>query len=308
MGQILIYIKRHIEDNWFHMETNRLKQFCTVVETGNLRKAADLLAISHSGLSKSMKVLETELGFGLFNRSGRGIVISDQGMKLYEKASDFFIELQQLLDHREIKSRPNIVRIGSFEVFTSDFIGYLVKDYLQPAEIEIHELVPGRLEEALAFNKVDIGITYEPIPRKGIEYVKVTSLYMGVFVVRGAFRGQDYNEIPFVVPVNPLEGAPSGVKGRDGWPDEKYQRNIRYRVDLMATGLALTRQGLCGIFIPKFVAELHNKSVSHDLQLIAIDLPKNLASVRRDVYIVKRESTTETRAIQQIAKALRKIC
>ena len=66
------------------METNRLKQFCTVKETGNLRKAANLLGISHSGLSKSMKALEEELGFPLFQSNGRGIVVTDEGLKLYE--------------------------------------------------------------------------------------------------------------------------------------------------------------------------------------------------------------------------------
>ena len=58
-----------------NMETNRLRQFCTVVETGSFRKAADILGISHSGLFKSIKTLEEEVGFVLFLPSGRGIVV-----------------------------------------------------------------------------------------------------------------------------------------------------------------------------------------------------------------------------------------
>ena len=286
------------------METNRLNQFCTIVETGNLRKAANLLGISHSGLSKSMKALEAEMGFPLFHPSGRGIVISDGGMTLYRRSASFFAELKLLRGQPEEK---NIIRMGSFEVFTTFFMGRLLKDYLSDMELEIHELVPGRLEEALLLNKVDIGITYEPIPRRGIEYVKVKTLTMGAFVAEENFKDQKVLEVPFVVPVSPLEGAPSGVKGRDGWPDERFKRIIRYRVDLMTTGLELTRLGLCAIFIPQFVADLHNQSAPENFKLRPLDLPRNMGHVKRDVFIVKRESTTEDRVIQQVAKALRNL-
>jgi DNA-binding transcriptional LysR family regulator len=289
------------------METNRLKQFCVVSETGNLRKAATLLGISHSGLSKSMKALETELGFSLFQPSGRGIVISDQGRLLYTRSKPFFSELDRLLG---TVSSSNPIRIGSFEVFTSFFMGKLLSEHfseLKNFEMQVHELVPGRLEEALILNKVDIGITYEPIPRPGIDYVRVKSLNMGAFVRHGSFRGQPWKEIPFVAPVSPLEGAPSGVKGRDGWPDEKFKRTILYRVDLMATGLELARQGLCAIFIPEFVARLYNETVLERFRLEPIELPKGMSTVKRDIFIVKRESTIEDTVLRKVAKAIREI-
>src|ERR1700748_2821892 len=100
------------------METNRLRQFCLVVETGNLRKAAELLGISHSGLFKSIKVLEEEVGYPLFIPSGRGIVVSDPGKQLYNRTSRFFEAYEQLLGKKE-KPDQSVIRIGSFEVFTS---------------------------------------------------------------------------------------------------------------------------------------------------------------------------------------------
>ena len=289
------------------METNRLRQFRVVVETGNLRKAAELLGISHSGLSKSMKALEEELGFALFNPSGRGIVVSDEGSKLYDRSEAFLAEYDRLLGKTAEPVRRTL-RVGSFEVFTSFFIGPLVKTYLPDTEMEIHELVPGRLEEALAFNKVDVGITYEPVPRKGVEYVKAASLLMGAYALKDRFDDFEMSEIPFVVPVNPLEGAPSGVKGRDAWPETKIERLVRYRVDLMATGLEIAQQGLGAIFIPRFVARLHNERVLEGKRLEPLKLPRGLGTVKRDVFIVKRDSTAEDNTIRQIAKALRDIC
>lgn len=288
------------------METNRLRQFCVIFETGNLRKAADLLAISHSGLSKSMKMLQLEVGYPLFHASGRGIVISDEGNRLYKHAKNILAQVDALLGDEIQESQ--ILRIGSFEVFTTYFMGPLLNDYLTGRDVEVHELVPGRLEEALLFNKIDLGITYEPVPRKGIEYVKVTSLLMGAFALKGSFKEMKLDQIPFIVPVTPLEGAPSGVKGRDAWPDEKIERNIRYRVDLLGTGLEMARRGLGAVFIPNFLAKLHNDSVIPALRLESLTLPKNIGSVVRDIYLVKRESTGEDINTRQVAKALRLIC
>jgi DNA-binding transcriptional LysR family regulator len=289
------------------METNRLIQFRAIVETGNFRKAAELLNISHSGLSKSMKSFELELGFSLFQPSGRGVVVSDDGKQFYER-SRRFLEEYNLLIGRVIEKPTHALRIASFETFTSFFIGPLLKTHFPEMEIEVHELVPGRLEEALVYDKVDVGITYEPIPKKGIEYVKAATLNMGVYVLKGAFAGVEISDIPFVTPVSPLEGAPSGVRGRDSWPDEKIKRNVRYRVDLMTTGLEIVRQGLAAIFIPQFVARLHNERSSASCQLVSVKLPRGISAVKRDVFIVKRESTVENRNIRRIARALRDVC
>ncbi len=289
------------------METNRLRQFCTVVETGNLRKAGELLGISHSGLFKSLKVLEEEIGITLFVPSGRGIVVTDQGRELYERSARFFTEFEHLLGRE--KSPPSaLVRLGSFEVFTTFFVGRLLRDYLPKSKVEIHELVPGKLEDALLLNRIDLGITYEPVPRPKIEYVKVARVSMGAYAVRDLFREQDITEVPFAVPVNPLEGAPSGVKGLDAWPELKFKRNAVYKVDLMATGLELTRLGLCAIFIPKFVANLHNEGAPAKYHLNELDLPKGMPNIYRDIYLVQRESTLETKASKKLAQALREVC
>ncbi len=278
-----------------------------IVETGNLRKAADLMGISHSGLSKSIKSLEEELGFRLLLPSGRGIGISDEGKRVYERAPTFFSELEKLSSKDIAKS--NIIRLGSFEVFTSFFIGEMLKNFFSPSfEIEIHELIPGKLEEALLLGKIDLGITYEPIPRKGIEYVKAASLHMAAYALHGKFKHEDIRKIPFAVPVNPLEGTPSGVKGLDAWPEDRFKRIARYRVDLMASGLDLVRRGLCAIFIPEFVAKIHNQSTRPELAIEALPLPRGMAPVKREVFIVKRESTLETQDLRQIARALRSIC
>jgi DNA-binding transcriptional LysR family regulator len=287
------------------METSRLKHFRTVVETQNLRRAADLLGISHSGLSKSLKALESELGLTLLMPSGRGLVVTDDGMRIYQRSESVLQAVEGLTSVSHLQALR--IRIGSFEVFTSFFIADLVRQHFKDADVEVHDLMPGRLEEALINDRIDVGITYDPVPRAGIDYTKVTSVRMGAFARRDAFADTSFADIPFVVPVRPIESAPSGVRGSDAWPGERFPRRVGYRVDLLNTGLALVRQGVCAVFMPEFVAFQHNKNVDPVLRLRELELPKGMPVVNRDVYVVRRESSPEDATVKRIARSLRSL-
>ncbi|WP_339757274.1 LysR family transcriptional regulator [uncultured Hoeflea sp.] len=65
----------------------RLLHFLTVYETGNIKRAADLINISQPALSMSLRQLEEELGSELFQRQARGVVPTEAGEVLYRYAS-----------------------------------------------------------------------------------------------------------------------------------------------------------------------------------------------------------------------------
>ena len=103
------------------METKRLKQFCTVIETGGLRSAAEIIGMSYGALSKSLKVLEDELGMELFLPEGRGIVPTNEAMIIYKKAKNIITQVDDL-SVMEDKSQTKSIRIATFEVFSTYFL------------------------------------------------------------------------------------------------------------------------------------------------------------------------------------------
>jgi len=285
------------------METNRLRQFCVIAETLNLRKASELLGISHGGLFKSLKVLETELGYALFRKEGRGIVFTDGGQKFYPKAQKFLQAHSELL--REDSTAANTFRIGTFEVFSTYFFsGVLAKEF-SDQQIVLRELIPGHLEKALIQDEIDLGITYDPIPMQGLQILPIVKCTMGIFRNKDAFRNISFDQIPFAAPVFPIDSAVSGVKGLDGWPDDKVKRRIQYKVDMMETALQLCSEGRAVGFFPDFVVKLYNKTRPKDLQLIRFKGPKNLKTVKRMIYLVLRTSSDESQAVKKIAKCIR---
>ena len=58
------------------LSLNALPAFRAVAELQNLRAAAERLHLTHSAVSQQIRGLEEQLGFDLFERSGRGIVLN----------------------------------------------------------------------------------------------------------------------------------------------------------------------------------------------------------------------------------------
>jgi DNA-binding transcriptional LysR family regulator len=136
----------------------------------------------------------------------------------------------------------------------------------------------------------------------------VTQINMGIFVRRGRFRTTPLAELPFAAPVTPVIHAPAGIIGLDGWPELDVPRLIKYRVDMIESALELVRSGLCAVFVPQFFAALQNTRAAAAYQLEERPLPPGMAAVKRAVFIVKRESSTESKEMRRVAGAIRQIC
>lgn len=68
------------------MELYQLRTFVTVADTGNLTQAAERLFTSQPAVSAHIKALEEELDIKLFDRTSKGMRLTDHGITLREKA------------------------------------------------------------------------------------------------------------------------------------------------------------------------------------------------------------------------------
>lgn len=68
------------------MEIRQLKTFLTVAERLNFTRAAKDLYLAQSSVSAQIKLLEEDLGVRLFDRIGRGIVLTEAGEMLRDYA------------------------------------------------------------------------------------------------------------------------------------------------------------------------------------------------------------------------------
>ena len=77
-------------------DLNRLAVFYTLVNQGTMSKASQQLFITQPAISAHIKALEQRLGVALFDRAGRGSVVSSADRVLYEKAEHLFSVADEL--------------------------------------------------------------------------------------------------------------------------------------------------------------------------------------------------------------------
>lgn len=72
---------------------NTLAAFRAVAESQNLRAAAQTLHLTHSAVSQQIKGLESHLGFDLFDRRGRRVVLNAAGHALLRSVQAALVQL-----------------------------------------------------------------------------------------------------------------------------------------------------------------------------------------------------------------------
>jgi LysR family nitrogen assimilation transcriptional regulator len=86
------------------MDLKQLEYFRHVAELGSFTRAASFLAVVQPALSRQVRQLETELGQSLFERNGRGVVLTEAGTRLLEHARGILTQVgrarQELEDQR----------------------------------------------------------------------------------------------------------------------------------------------------------------------------------------------------------------
>ncbi|GLK53826.1 MAG: LysR family transcriptional regulator [Maricaulis sp.] len=70
------------------MDWDKLKTFHAAAQAGSLTRAAEMLGLSQSAVSRQIAALEDDLGVTLFHRHARGLIPTEPGNLLYEAARE----------------------------------------------------------------------------------------------------------------------------------------------------------------------------------------------------------------------------
>lgn len=96
-------------------DLRRLHFFVTVAELMNVSRAAEVLHISQSALSRQLQTFEDEIGFRLFDRVGKRLVLTAGGEEMLPRAANLLEQADALSQRADAVSRGQIghLRIGA---------------------------------------------------------------------------------------------------------------------------------------------------------------------------------------------------
>lgn len=111
---------------------NELNYFLTVAQTQSFVQAGQLLGVSSSALSHSMKNLETRLGLRLFNRTTRNVSLTEAGQQLYRQIAPHYQainhEIAALSDF--LNTPSGTIRINSLAIAAEAVLYPKLRDFL----------------------------------------------------------------------------------------------------------------------------------------------------------------------------------
>ena len=149
------------------MDIKQLKTFICVAETGSLSAASDRLRLAQPALSRQIKLLEHKTGAQLFQRTVKGMTLTESGEKLLSRVSGIIRQLEQAVD--EVRSSSESitgnVAIGLMPSINSVLAVRLiekVKSELPQVTLRIVEGYSGHLIEWLHRGDLDISFLYGP--------------------------------------------------------------------------------------------------------------------------------------------------
>ena len=163
------------------MDLRILRYFLAVAEEGNITRAAERLHVSQPALSTQLAALEDELGHKLFERSARGIALTEKGIALRQRADDL-VDLAERVE-AEIKASDSDEIVGTVSIGAGETPAFR---FVARAADELHRKNPKLSFSVSSGNGEDI-----------VTHLREGTFDLGVLIGPGRYDGFDYLTLPY---------------------------------------------------------------------------------------------------------------
>ena len=149
------------------MNLSKYEALLTVIESGSLTRAAELLGCTQSAVSHSIDSLERELGFSLLIRSRAGVKLTGEGERLLPAVRNLLSSAEQLEQTASsIRGLDSgTVRVGTFTSVGVHWLPGVLKEFQRDYPNVEFKLLNGDyhdVEQWLSDGSVDIGFVNMP--------------------------------------------------------------------------------------------------------------------------------------------------
>jgi DNA-binding transcriptional LysR family regulator len=237
-----------------------LPGFRAIAETEHLTRAAQQLHVTPPALSRTLRILEEDLGVSLFERQGRHLVLNPAGRRLLSS-----VRIAMRLVHdalQEVEGERQVgLTVASSGVFTltglDETLLLLLESHphVQPTVRTSVSEDPGA---ELLQGHLDLLFTSSPLYRDGLTTVTLTTSALAVFCGpshplygRSELGRDDVLGHVFVAPPCDPAGRPI-----DGWPAD-WPRQVAIVADRQSLGLGLCLSGRMLAVLPEVVTRTH---------------------------------------------------
>ena len=234
------------------MEIYQLRTFLTVAQQGHLTRAADLLHISQSAVSKQIKALEDELGVTLFVRAPSGTSLTKSGQLLLAQAEKTLASAMELVNMaREMRGEiagninlgtiidPEFLRLGAV-------LGQLLNLYPK-IDVKLTHGISGSILERIRAGSVDAGFFLGALEDPAIHVTQLCTLtYLVVAPVawEERIRQAEWRDIALMPWIGTPVHSSQHRLVQDMFAEQGYKLSTVVEVDQEASMRSLVTMGM----------------------------------------------------------------
>lgn len=272
------------------MNDKQLLYFVTIIEEGNITKAAQKLHISQPPLSMQLKMLEDELGCELIERGNRKCVVTDEGRLLYQYSKNIIALSQNAITAlNDLKHGVSgTLRLGTVSssgtALLTEYMARFRRDH-PGIRVELHEGNTYQLLDLLEKNIIDVAVVRTPFATENLECIYLKSEPMVAVGVAEYWKPKLSNKS--TIKITQLKQKPLILCRRfellilSSFQDKGISPQIFCQCDDARTALQWARAGLGVSLMSETVALILGVG---DMELKYLDEPKlttRLAIIRR---------------------------
>lgn len=161
------------------MNIQNLKMFLKIVESGSISKAAEQMNISQSALSQQLRVMEQEIGSLLFERNYSGVIPTEAGSIVYQRAIEMVTTYDRMfLDIANAQNQNKIIHIIANPCVYSYALPctmFHVKNCYPQYTLQMEVMSSSQIEDKIAKGYADMGIIIGKPKNKSLSSKKVFS-------------------------------------------------------------------------------------------------------------------------------------
>lgn len=249
------------------IDFRQLRYFVALADTLHFGRAAALLHISQPPLSRQIAALEEALGVALFQRTSRQVKLTAAGRHFHEQAARIIASLDTAVRSTQATERGErgVLRVGFTMSAAWSILPPLVKAYSDAypdADLQLSEVLPRELNDALVSGNADIGIAFPWQRPPGLEYMAVhTEPLCAVLPAAHRLAQND------AIAVNDLAGEPFISFPAGTAPalhelvigccrDHGFEPHIRLETHLQQTIVNLVAAGLGVSLVPQSMSKM----------------------------------------------------
>jgi LysR family nitrogen assimilation transcriptional regulator len=288
------------------MNLRQLRYFLSVVETGNMTRAADQLHVAQTALGMQIKQLEESLGVALLVRHSRGVEPTAAGTLLRDRAIDILKLVEQT--RREIaagsESETESIRLGitpALMLVVGTEIAMVVRERLAGVSLSLVEAMSHVLIETLARGETDFILCYDvpdlpQVVRTPLLQDDLVLVTLPAKVMRQPIGFADMLDLDLAMPE---EG--DTVRNAVARAAREMRRDLRiaYEVRSVSAMKSLVSRGAAAAVLPYFAVIDEVRDGRLDARQIVTP------SIRRTLYLANSDQRGSFRNADGLANAIR---